>query len=94
MTGTEKHNRQLRVVIIGAGMSGILAAIKLRQSGYQHVAIYEKAGRIGGTWRDNSYPGLSCDVPAHAYTYSFAPNAEWSRHMAPARKFRPISSTW
>ena len=83
MTGTEKLNRQLRVVIIGAGMSGILAAIKLREAGYQHVAIYEKAGRIGGTWRDNSYPGLSCDVPAHAYTYSFAPNAEWSRHMAP-----------
>lgn len=83
MTGAKRPNRQLRVVIIGAGMSGILAAIKLREAGYQHVAIYEKAGRIGGTWRDNSYPGLSCDVPAHAYTYSFAPNAEWSRHMAP-----------
>ncbi len=77
------QSSQLRVAIIGAGMSGILAAIKLREDGWQHVVIYEKAARIGGTWRDNSYPGLSCDVPAHAYTYSFAPNAEWSRHMAP-----------
>lgn len=77
------RNVPLRVAIIGAGMSGILAAIKLRESGYQHVTIYEKASRIGGTWRDNRYPGLSCDVPAHAYTYSFAPNAEWSRYMAP-----------
>lgn len=54
------QSSQLRVAIIGAGMSGILAAIKLREDGWQHVVIYEKAARIGGTWRDNSYPGLAC----------------------------------
>jgi cation diffusion facilitator CzcD-associated flavoprotein CzcO len=70
-----------RFIIIGAGMAGILAAIKLREGGHQNVTIYEKAGRIGGTWRDNRYPGLTCDVPAHAYTYEFAPNPEWSAYL-------------
>jgi cation diffusion facilitator CzcD-associated flavoprotein CzcO len=70
-----------RFIIIGAGMAGILAAIKLREAGHTNVAIYEKADRIGGTWRDNRYPGLTCDVPAHAYTYEFAPNPEWSAYL-------------
>ncbi len=70
-----------RFVIIGAGMAGILAAIKLREAGHTNIAIYEKAERIGGTWRDNRYPGLTCDVPAHAYTYEFAPNPEWSAYL-------------
>lgn len=70
-----------RFAIIGAGMAGILAAIKLREAGHKHVTIYEKADRIGGTWRDNRYPGLTCDVPAHAYTYEFAPNPEWSAYL-------------
>lgn len=68
----------MRFAIIGAGMSGILAAIKLHQAGNGDVVVFEKAERIGGTWRDNRYPGLACDVPAHAYTYEFAPNSEWS----------------
>jgi cation diffusion facilitator CzcD-associated flavoprotein CzcO len=76
-------NHKPRFIIFGAGMSGILAAIKLRMAGHTDIAIYEKADRIGGTWRDNSYPGLSCDVPAHAYTYEFAPNPEWSGYFAP-----------
>ena len=70
-----------RFIIIGAGMAGILGAIKLRKAGNSNVAIYEKADRIGGTWRDNRYPGLTCDVPAHAYTYEFAPNPEWSAYL-------------
>lgn len=70
-----------RFAIIGAGMSGILCAIKLREKGYTDVTVYEKADRIGGTWRDNVYPGLTCDVPAHAYTYEFAPNPEWSAYL-------------
>jgi cation diffusion facilitator CzcD-associated flavoprotein CzcO len=76
-------DRKPRFIIFGAGMSGILAAIKLRMAGHTDVTIYEKADRIGGTWRDNSYPGLSCDVPAHAYTYEFAPNPDWSGYFAP-----------
>ena len=78
-----ERNLDLRYVIIGAGMSGILAAISLREKGCRNVILLEKAQTVGGTWRENRYPGLNCDVPAHAYTYSFAPNAEWSSYLAP-----------
>lgn len=86
MTETTAGDGALRFVIIGAGMAGILAAIKLREAGHQDIVIYEKADRIGGTWRENTYPGLTCDVPSHAYTYSFAPNPEWSRYLPPGRE--------
>ena len=66
------------VIIIGAGMSGTLAGIKLKAQGKSFLII-EKAARMGGTWRDNTYPGLTCDVQSHAYTYSFEPNPEWTR---------------
>jgi cation diffusion facilitator CzcD-associated flavoprotein CzcO len=78
-----ERNLDLRYVVIGGGMSGILAAIRLREAGFRNVTLLEKAHTIGGTWRENRYPGLNCDVPAHAYTYSFAPNAEWSSYLAP-----------
>ena len=68
--------RDLRVVVIGAGMSGILAGIKLQEMGIGDVTIYEKADRIGGTWRENTYPGLTCDVPSHHYTYTFERNPD------------------
>ena len=73
----------MRFVVIGAGMAGLLAAIRLLEEGHSNVTVYEKADRVGGTWRENRYPGLFCDVPAHSYTYSFAPSAEWSRYLAP-----------
>jgi len=76
-------SRDVRVAVIGAGMAGILAAIRLRESGYTDVVVYEKAGKVGGTWRENTYPGLTCDVPSHVYTYSFAPNPEWTRLLPP-----------
>ncbi len=72
-----------RFLIIGAGMSGILSAITLKQAGLDDFAIYEKADRLGGTWRENTYPGLSCDVPSHLYSYSFAPNPDWSHRFSP-----------
>lgn len=75
------QQRALRYAIIGAGMAGILAGIKLKQRGEQFT-IYEKAERLGGTWRENRYPGLTCDVPAHAYTYSFEPWAEWDAYYS------------
>lgn len=71
-----------RVAIIGAGMSGILMAIKLLEAGIETFTIYEKAAKLGGTWRDNTYPGLSCDVPAASYTYSFELNPNWSHRYA------------
>lgn len=73
----------MRFAIIGAGMSGILAAIKLQDAGFTDYAVYEKADRLGGTWRENTYPGIACDVPSHLYSYSFAPNPDWSHQFAP-----------
>ncbi|OAN66663.1 flavin-containing monooxygenase [Sphingomonas sp. TDK1] len=73
--------RRLTCIVIGAGMSGILAAIRLRERG-DDVIVLEKGATVGGTWRENRYAGLTCDVPAHAYTYSFAPNPAWSRYFA------------
>ena len=75
--------RPLRFVIIGAGMSGIVAGIKLDAAGHHDYVIYEKAERLGGTWRENTYPGIACDVPSHLYSYSFAPNPNWSHRFAP-----------
>lgn len=75
-----------RFVVIGAGMAGVLGLIKLQQAGYRNVACYEKAGRVGGAWRDNTYPGIACDVPSHLYSYSFAPNPEWSHVFSPGRE--------
>jgi cation diffusion facilitator CzcD-associated flavoprotein CzcO len=72
----------MRFVIIGAGMSGILSAIRLGDAGFDDWTIYEKADRLGGTWRENTYPGVACDVPSHLYSYSFEPNPDWSHRFA------------
>ena len=77
------RKKDLRFVIIGAGMAGMLAAIRLREAGYKNIQVLEKGDSVGGTWRENRYAGLACDVPAHAYTYSFAPNPDWSSYLAP-----------
>jgi cation diffusion facilitator CzcD-associated flavoprotein CzcO len=69
--------------IIGAGMSGLLMAIRLQRAGYKNFTILEKAASLGGTWRENTYPGVACDVPAYYYSYSFMQNASWSRKFAP-----------
>ena len=65
-----------RAVIIGTGFSGLGMAIALQQRGVDFV-ILEKADDIGGTWRDNSYPGCACDIPSHLYSYSFEPKPDW-----------------
>jgi cation diffusion facilitator CzcD-associated flavoprotein CzcO len=78
----------MRFVIIGAGMAGLLAGIRLKARGDQDFVIYEKGDKVGGTWRENSYPGLSCDTPAHSYNYSFASNADWSAYYAPGPEIR------
>ena len=79
--GTNR-TRPLRAAVIGAGMSGILSAVKLLEADIE-CRVFEKGERVGGTWRDNTYPGLACDVAAHWYTYSFQRNPEWDRLMAP-----------
>jgi cation diffusion facilitator CzcD-associated flavoprotein CzcO len=71
--------RHVRVAVIGAGFGGLGAGIKLLEAGIRDFAILERAGSVGGTWRDNTYPGCACDVPSHLYSFSFAPNPRWSR---------------
>ena len=72
-------NPSHEVVIIGAGFAGLGAAIRLLQSGIDDIVILERGDRVGGTWRDNTYPGAACDIPSLLYSYSFAPNPNWSR---------------
>lgn len=72
--------------MIGAGASGLMALIKLREAGFDDLVAFEKADDLGGTWRDNRYPGIACDVPSLAYRYSFAPNAEWSHFLSPGHE--------
>jgi cation diffusion facilitator CzcD-associated flavoprotein CzcO len=67
------------VAIVGAGFGGLGAAIRLRESGVDSLVILERGTEVGGTWRDNVYPGCACDVPSHMYSFSFAPNRRWSR---------------
>ena len=74
--------RSPSVVVVGAGMTGLLMAIKLRKAGIDDVTILEKKDNLGGTWRENIYPGVACDIPAHMYTYSFEPNPNWSSRFA------------
>src|ERR1043166_4837395 len=70
---------ELSAVIVGAGFSGLCAGIELLRAGIDDFVILEKGDRVGGTWRDNHYPGATCDVPSHLYSYSFEPNPRWSR---------------
>jgi cation diffusion facilitator CzcD-associated flavoprotein CzcO len=74
--------RHFDVLVIGAGFAGLGAAIKLRDAAFHDFAVLEKAERPGGTWRDNTYPGCGCDVPSAVYSFSFAPNPDWSRAYA------------
>ncbi|MCM4080254.1 flavin-containing monooxygenase [Paractinoplanes hotanensis] len=70
-----------RIVVVGAGFGGTAAAAALLKAGFDDVVVLEKAPSIGGVWRDNTYPGCACDVPAPLYSYSFAPNPRWSRRF-------------
>ena len=70
------------MAIVGGGFGGVGAATMLRREGYEDVAVFEKAERVGGVWHHNTYPGAACDIPSHLYEFSFAPN-RWSRRYAP-----------
>lgn len=77
------EQRPVKVAIIGAGMSGLCMAVKLQDAGIDSYTIFEKAEEVGGTWRDNTYPGLTCDIPSRYYSYSFRPNPNWSHLLPP-----------
>lgn len=74
------------VIIVGTGFSGLGAAIRLKQEGRRSFVVLESKGDVGGTWRDNHYPGCACDVPSHLYSFSFEPNPNWSRMFAPQQE--------
>jgi cation diffusion facilitator CzcD-associated flavoprotein CzcO len=69
----------VRVAVIGTGFGGLGAAVRLRREGVTDFVVLERSDSVGGTWRDNSYPGCACDVPSHLYSFSFAPNPDWPR---------------
>ena len=73
----------VRVLIVGAGFGGLAMAIKLTEAGEHDFLVVERGTDVGGTWRDNTYPGAACDVPSQLYSYSFAPNPDWSRSFSP-----------
>ena len=74
--------RDVEVLVVGAGFSGVGAAIRLRQAGFENLLVLEKEASPGGTWRDNTYPGCAVDVPSALYSFSFAPNPGWTRIFA------------
>lgn len=82
----DRSPKPLDVLIIGAGFAGLGMAIRLQQAGITNFVIVERAEQVGGTWRDNHYPGAACDVPSNLYSYSFAPNPEWSRSFSGSRE--------
>jgi cation diffusion facilitator CzcD-associated flavoprotein CzcO len=78
----------LHVVIVGAGFSGLSVASRLRERGEEDFVVLERGESVGGVWRDNTYPGVACDVPSHLYSLSFAPNAEWDRAFSPGPQIK------
>ncbi len=78
--------READVLIVGAGFSGIIMALEARARGFHDIVILEKADDFGGTWRENTYPGVACDIPSHLYALARHPKPDWSRTYAPGRE--------
>jgi cation diffusion facilitator CzcD-associated flavoprotein CzcO len=76
-------NAAPRIAIVGTGFSGLCMAIQLQKSGLRDFVLLERADEVGGTWRDNTYPGCACDIPSHLYSFSFEPKPDWSRRYSP-----------
>src|SRR5699024_12342962 len=75
----QAQGQRSKILIVGSGCSGLGMAIRLKQQGIHDFKIIERAAEVGGTWRDNTYPGVACDVPSHLYSFSFIKNPDWSR---------------
>lgn len=82
VSSLENQVRIYDTIVIGAGISGLAAAHQMNERGYTDYVVLEKANRVGGTWRDNTYPGCGCDVPSALYSFSFAPSHKWSHLFA------------
>jgi cation diffusion facilitator CzcD-associated flavoprotein CzcO len=81
--GTSPLPGHARIAIVGSGFAGLGMAIRLQEEGEEDVVVLERGNDVGGTWRDNAYPGAACDVPSRLYSFSFAPNANWTRSFSP-----------
>jgi len=86
--GSARPSRDLPIAIIGAGFGGIGAAVQLLRAGIRSFEIFERGDDVGGTWRDNTYPGAACDVPSHVYSFSFEPHPGWTRTFAGWREIQ------
>jgi cation diffusion facilitator CzcD-associated flavoprotein CzcO len=82
MNDSKDFDEGLEVAIVGAGFGGLCMAIKLLEAGIRNFVVLEKGDEVGGTWRDNTYPGAACDVQSHSYSYSFEPKPDWSERYA------------
>jgi cation diffusion facilitator CzcD-associated flavoprotein CzcO len=80
--------RSPEIAIIGAGISGLCMAVALKRAGIHSFTIYDKNEGLGGTWRDNEYPGAACDIPSHLYSFSFDPNPDFSRKYSAQTEIR------
>src|SRR5213595_3873192 len=80
---TQRRTQHVHTFIVAAGFGGLAAAIKLDEAGETDFVVVDRGNDVGGTWRDNTYPGAACDVPSQLYSFSFAPNPEWSRSFSP-----------
>ncbi|NAZ83370.1 FAD-dependent oxidoreductase [Kineococcus sp. R8] len=80
--------RVVDVVVVGAGFAGIGTAVRLARRGRESYVVLERGADLGGTWRDNTYPGVACDIPSHLYSFSFAPKPDWSRVFAPGAEIQ------
>jgi cation diffusion facilitator CzcD-associated flavoprotein CzcO len=80
---TAEGPQQVKHLVVGAGFAGLCAAIRLQEDGETDFVVIEKGAEVGGTWRDNTYPGAACDVPSQLYSFSFAPNPDWSMSYSP-----------
>src|SRR6187431_1447148 len=74
---------RVRVLVVGAGFAGLGTAIKLDEHGFADFLVVDRGDTVGGTWRDNTYPGAACDVPSQLYSFSFARNPDWSSSYSP-----------
>ena len=83
MSRTTPLPAHVHTLVIGAGFAGLCTAIKLDEAGEPDYLVAERGDDVGGTWRDNTYPGAACDVPSQLYSFSFAPNPDWSRSFSP-----------
>jgi cyclohexanone monooxygenase len=80
---TAEAPQQVKHLVVGAGFAGLCAAIRLQEDGETDFVVIDKGAEVGGTWRDNTYPGAACDVPSQLYSFSFAPNPDWSMSYSP-----------